>query len=121
MRTRANIASFFVEAGRSFDFPVDMLRYGECYPTDTASANAIRANLEGEVIDKLQKGEVQRIALSTHQDPFGSAFYQSAKRWESFGWKVRITDEDGEVGPYLLPDGQLALAHPRAKHPVKAA
>jgi hypothetical protein len=74
---RDEIAAFFVEGrGR---FPIDMLRYDDCWPVDTDSCLAIESS-QG---DREPVGAMWRIQLNTIS-PTGP----NVKRWESFGWKV---------------------------------
>lgn len=117
MRERAIITNFYVVGHRFTEFPLDMLRHGECYPATTDDANAIAAN-----VTRMERSrdlpKEQRILLSTHLDPFGRGFLPSAQRWRSFGWEVEIKDAAGEWGPYLTAEGvgTPRLYHARALH-----
>ena len=60
-------------------FPVDMMRFEECWPEGIADANAIeRSFTEGA-------GRVQ-VRLCCEQTAAMSR--PTAKRWESFNWRV---------------------------------
>jgi hypothetical protein len=61
-------------------FPIDMLRYDSCFPTDQESALAI---MDSNKIGKDHK----LIRLSSIQD--NSNWEPTKGRWESFGWRVR--------------------------------
>jgi len=63
-------------------FPVDMLRYDSCWPTDSASASAISMNTDGV----RAKDSKRTVALAT-------AMWPTVARWGSFGWKV-VEEED---------------------------
>jgi len=71
----------FAVTGRG-DFPWDMLRFDECWPTGIEDGNAI-----GGVS---QRGTDRRsVRLRTHR--IGGP---SLKRWESFGWHCAIISEE---------------------------
>lgn len=70
----------FTVAG-SGKFPIDMLRYDECWPVDAAAASRIQADIN--------TGERTPIQLRTNKR--GGP---TAARWDSFGWKVVKTEED---------------------------
>lgn len=63
----------FVVSGRG-RFPVDMLRYDECWPIDGASADALVAD------DQDARREVK---LRSHRRAS-----PTLDRWASFGWHV---------------------------------
>jgi hypothetical protein len=65
----------------SGEFPLDMLRYDECFPIDGPSVSALSAS------DK------RSVTLRTFNFRYFNGF--PGNRWESFGWKV--THVDGEV------------------------
>ena len=68
---RKKIRSFTVEGIGAF--PLDMLRYDECYPCT-----------QGDVAKIAYKDskQVYRVSLGTNNSTVTSA------RWESFGWRV---------------------------------
>lgn len=80
---RASLFGFYVGAGRSAVFPLDMLRKAECWPATTADAVMIEKVIRRELIDSSLL-----IKVMTHVDPCSVAFNQYAKRWDSFGWEV---------------------------------
>lgn len=79
----------FVVEGR-YPFPVDMLRYDACYPSDAESATNIAASINPEQNHQLPKGETFKVTL-TATTP---RFVPTEGRWESFMWKV--TEINGE-------------------------
>ena len=62
-------------------FPIDMLRYDECFPDDQESASKI-ANSISHSYSVPQDGEIYLAAWH----PKG--WEPTKKRWESFLWKV---------------------------------
>lgn len=61
-------------------FPVDMLRYDECYPTDSVSAGAI-----GMCTENVRAKDSKRtVSLATTK----RCPWPTTRRWESFGWSV---------------------------------
>jgi hypothetical protein len=78
------IKEFQVE-GRT-RFPLDMLRYDSCWPTDTTSVNTISASLDTaerrEALTKVAGGKLT-VSLMT------SAVAITPERWQSFGWTVK--------------------------------
>jgi hypothetical protein len=64
---------FTVEGGSAF--PMDMLRYDACYPTDGDSVSAMQ-----EILG------VRKVTLRSHIQP------PTDGRWRSFGWYVRDTE-----------------------------
>lgn len=69
---RPRVIDFIVEG--SGQFPTDMLRYDECWPIDSISANNMAADW----------GAGKRIVHLRTINPNGP----NAQRWESFTWKV---------------------------------
>jgi len=78
----------FVVAGRG-DFPMDMLRYDECWPQDTSDASLIARSLyEGVNADgRLGEWVIRLRRFSEHK------IGPTVARWESFGWKVTEINE----------------------------
>lgn len=68
----------FTVIGRG-TFPVDMLRYDECFPRDSQSAYAI-INENGD--DGTPRGH-RTVTLVTHKH------FITPERWRSFGWVVK--------------------------------
>lgn len=65
-----------VTVAGSGEFPVDMLRYDSCWPSDQeAVSNAFCSDLEYRTV------EVSKYAMTKETD-------FTAGRWASFGWKV---------------------------------
>lgn len=54
-------------------FPVDMLRYDQCWPASTAAAVSLL----------LLDDEIRTVGLSSYTPPTDA-------RWRSFGWLVRV-------------------------------
>lgn len=61
-------------------FPMDMLRYDECFPLDSDSAQSIADSHAGPSMR-------WEIRLGTYR-PFGPTI----DRWRSFNWAVRLDD-----------------------------
>lgn len=70
---------FYVAPDEPTHFPVDMLRYDNCFPADESEANAITAALTG---GERIGGAIKLIRVGTTARPPEDA------RWRSFGWKV---------------------------------
>jgi|APSaa5957512622_1039677.scaffolds.fasta_scaffold63508_2 hypothetical protein len=71
----------FEVTGRG-SFPLDMLRYDQCFPSDTGSANNMARSGEH---DAPQHDLPVVILCHDHADPeWGPTF----ARWASFGWGV---------------------------------
>lgn len=68
----------FIVSGRG-EFPIDMLRYDECFPADGASASIITSTLTG-----FNAPKAWEVKLRTART-FGPA----VDRWDSFNCKVR--------------------------------
>lgn len=70
-------------------FPLDMLRYDRCVPsdaTDVASIEESRIPVDEYPENCLSTGVVRTVHLVRFAcDP---QFRASTKRWESFGWEV---------------------------------
>jgi hypothetical protein len=73
---KAKVVTFTV-TGR-FPFPMDMLRYDGCYPTDSDSAAEIRASIE-QVENRIY---TVRLESSYVHVP-------TERRWHSFLWTAR--------------------------------
>lgn len=69
-------------------FPLDMLRYDQCWPRTSNDAELIeRINSQYNQYSAATR-EVQEIELSganNHGEP-------TEDRWKSFGWKVRVRE-----------------------------
>jgi hypothetical protein len=68
-----NKTTFFKVRGRG-TFPIDMLRYDECYPVDPQSV---------ENIEVPQKRVTREVHLATNK-----RFGPTEGRWQSFNWNV---------------------------------
>jgi hypothetical protein len=66
-------------AGRS-SFPVDMLRYDNCYPVSELDSNTIASSLRARGFGN--DGHEFQVTVETT-----SRFEFTLARWESFGWK----------------------------------
>lgn len=75
--------STFVVEG-VFPFPIDMLRYDQCFPVTGNDAAEIEAsiNRERDAEGKRRKFSVKLTTVSH------AGLYPTTARWESFGWKV---------------------------------
>jgi len=69
-----------------YTFPVDMLQYDECFPSSEADAGEIEDTTLGA--SRVNRVHVTRVSLRRRGEPF------TARRWESFGWKVEGVRED---------------------------
>lgn len=91
MRQTMYITDFTVE-GRG-DFPLDMLRYDQCWPADSAAVTAIEttygSELERHGSTVAQQPGLRRIRL---RKVSGSGIGPTEGRWNSFGWRVVETD-----------------------------
>ena len=77
------VSRFIVEGKGSF--PIDMLRYDHCYPSDMDSILAL-AN----------RGSSRRVTLGTAH-PTKALTGITPARWESFGWRVVSVDKPIKV------------------------
>ena len=77
-----NKAIFFKVTGKG-EFPLDMLRYDECYPATTMSAQSIAA-IES-VIDE-DSGRYRRVKREVYL--VSHRRFITEDRWSSFGWTV---------------------------------
>ena len=73
---RNSTPTYFKVRGK-FAFPLDMLRYDECFPATTNSASKMEGldRKDGRIIER-------EISLVSHRPNITEA------RWESFGWTV---------------------------------
>lgn len=66
------------------DFPLDMLRYDQCWPMDIATVHSF--------VDTLVDKDVPQVArlmkYSEHADPSKA---WAVARWRSFGWEFHET------------------------------
>lgn len=80
----ATITTAFTAIGSGI-FPIDMLRYDECYPVTSMDANAIAESIDQDT----RYNEVRRIRLR------GSMrFGPTVRRWESFGFTIEDIREE---------------------------
>lgn len=63
-------------------FPLDMLRYDFCYPTDGDSAMEIGSSFDS-YISKDRRESYQRFSVN-----LSSTVPPTKERWQSFGWTV---------------------------------
>ena len=68
------------------EFPLDMLRYDRCSPFDSTDANAIGA----DPFDVRSEDGPRTVKLIRFTEGKGKNYNDNptARRWESFGWKV---------------------------------
>jgi len=72
----------FTVEGR-LQFPLDMLRYDACYPSDSEDVHAIHATMDVKSrIEQSSRGVPFRITLVTRYPG------PTKERWSSFGWRV---------------------------------
>ena len=76
---------FTVQSGGPVDFPVDMLRFDNCFPADTESALQIC-------------GAGARATYKARQVNLATDAVVHPGRWASFGWHV--VEMDGRKGPF---------------------
>lgn len=89
MTPRMDVTDFTVE-GRG-DFPLDMLRYDECWPADGDSAlRLIKKDKEDRAPGETTFRQVNlRTNRSVNIHP---------KRWDSFNWKVvKVVSSRGDI------------------------
>lgn len=60
------------------EFPIDMLRYDQCWPVDAQAVRNITFDSGRRTV---------KLATNLYYSP-------NANRWESFGWKVKTVDKD---------------------------
>ncbi len=75
----AKASTFDFQVQGNGPFPFDMLRFDECWPVTSADANAMDS----------ESSHMRIVRLRT-----SNPFAPTAKRWESFTWKVVVTDFD---------------------------
>lgn len=63
-----------------FAFPIDMLRYDNCFPASQEAAGRIVESLSSVTRDQFE------VRVAQHTDKKNGARWTVA-RWESFGWK----------------------------------
>ena len=75
------------EVGGVSAFPIDMLRYDECFPSDNDAIGNIQLSFESEIRrTKMRNGTHFKVRLvSLHMN---SAWQPTEERWRSFGWFV---------------------------------
>lgn len=81
--------AFEVTGSRHSEFPVDMLRKGECWPSSTDDAAKINALIERQdtVLERMPTTVTIRLTCTTYLS--AAEHGQIAQRWASFGWTVR--------------------------------
>lgn len=74
------------------DFPLDMLRYDRCSPFSSQDANSVGLNTMAACSETALKTltEPRTVRLIRFTEGKGKNFNDNptARRWESFGWKV---------------------------------
>lgn len=73
----------------TFAFPLDMLRYDNCYPADQDAVGCMQSALNPRSI---KEGEL-RVTLRRAGATKGEAEGITPARWESFGWRVVHTGQ----------------------------
>lgn len=81
-----------VTARGTGNFPLDMLRFGRCWPKDIESVLAMEP-LSNEDILKLKKDGSQREVTVCMNGSYIQA-HAVMTRFESFGWIAEITHEE---------------------------
>lgn len=74
------VTTLVVEGGG--EFPLDMLRYDQCYPASESDAHAMRHERQRQIT-------LTRVSVNPDQPTF--------RRWDSFVW--RVVSIDGEPVP----------------------
>ena len=69
----------FIVKGRR-PFPIDMLRYDNCYPANIPAVESITESLDPQIIDN-DPGMTRKVSLKGRVAP-------TMGRWNSFGWEV---------------------------------
>lgn len=113
MTRRPEIFDFTVRGARSLPFPLDQLRFAQCWPASAGDVSLIERSLIAAVgavesvksliaEEQLTGARNIEVRLQTSHDPRGVAFHEYAKRWASFGWYVQAgagcVAEDFRVG-----------------------
>lgn len=86
MRRFVEFITFTVQ-GRG-PFPVDMLRYDECWPIDADSVSTIAAASPGALSQSDPSHLARRRVRLTTIRPDGP----SVGRWDSFGWRMLLVE-----------------------------
>lgn len=81
MAKQMRITEFVVEG--TGVFPVDMLRYNNCYPADGGSVEAINTSLGSWISPKVRDYSV----TLRHRDVY-AGWSPTSERWATFGWIV---------------------------------
>lgn len=68
-------------------FPVDMLRYDGCYPSDTDAVLSVPIVPMGHRLDAYSGNKGIRLVRLVHVCS-DRKWQPTAGRWESFGWRV---------------------------------
>lgn len=71
--------------GHTLSFPLDMLRYDNCWPADTESVDAIAQSLERDI-----DNDEHRVVVELYQYTETKAHQFHPERWASFGWKLKV-------------------------------
>jgi len=69
-------------------FPLDMLRYDRCSPSEGTDVSTIRESIERAA--RIEENPPVRICLVRVHE--GKDVGHTPRRWESFGWRVVRTD-----------------------------
>ncbi len=73
------------------DFPIDMLRYSQCYPSDVESVDAISNDEWANDVD--YRRTKRTVTVSLDNQSMGMAL-NCVQRFASFGWIGTITQEE---------------------------
>lgn len=87
MRMIRNRNTYFTVRGRG-EFPWDMLRYDQCWPTDESDICKILPRYETN--DPKRSFSVRDVRLGSTKN----WMMLSRKRWESFGWAVIESEQE---------------------------
>ncbi len=69
-------------------FPIDMLRYDQCYPTGSGCANDINQSYDDT--SELHYNEKYKVIVATVTQQKSEAIVWSRDRWKSFGVKIVV-------------------------------
>lgn len=88
---RPTLTTFTVTGSKHIEFPLDMLRKGDCWPTTTDDANLIQKLIERTDAYIMRLPKEVTISLTTCASEYATDNLRA--RWDSFGWKVTHIDQ----------------------------
>jgi len=87
--------------GGTLTFPLDMLRYDNCWPAMGVDVDAL-GNALARYAERTHKGPLT-VRMLSHKVP-------TVARWESFGWSVSDVTVNGErLNTLRFADGSVHL------------